>query len=241
MSHNMYNTHNRYKNRNRIQFRRSLLIFLSFVALFCVGIWFGKSRSESEQSFLSAQLAEKTNEIGLLQDDLMRARATAQTAETRYTQLQNDVLKELPFDGPLRTLIEELRQRLDEGVDPERLSFSIKATRPPQNCTDPAVKRFVIATPAYKGPESRAEIESALFVSGHGRSAKNTSGAPEAWYNPAQPVQIVFETKDGTRQTKKGALPFSDTMIVKDKEYRFTLSEGARSFVKVTYDRCDYP
>ncbi len=241
MHKNIYNTHNRYKNRNRSQLKR-LVFILSFMAfLFFVGIWLGKSRATGELSFVDNQLKSKTAEINELQESLMQARADAQTAEARYTQLQNDVLEELPFDGPLRSLIDELRQRLEEGVNPERLSFAIRAARPPQNCTDAMIKRFVLSTPMYQGPDSQVEIDGNIFVSGEGVSAKNSNGEPEAWYNPAKPVTIKLTTKAGAVQTKKGALPFSDTIVVDDKEYRFTLSEGARSFVKVTYDHCDYP
>jgi hypothetical protein len=30
-------------------------------------------------------------------------------------------------------------------------------------------------------------------------------------------------------------------MIAAGREYRFTLSEGEKSFIKVTFDSCDYP
>ena len=241
MHNNVYNTHNRYRNRNRAQFKKLAFLTAFVGALFFIGLWLGEGRSGSEQTYFKSQVEDRTKQIEELQEELMLSRANAQTAEMRYEQLQNDVLAELPFDGPLRDLIEELRSRLDEGVNPERLSFAIKAARPPQNCTDPAVKRFVASTPAYQGPDSDVEIDGKVFVTGRGSSAKNTEGDAEAWFNPAKAVSITFETKTGRIQTKKGALPFSDTMIVDDKEYRFTLSEGARSFIKVTYDRCDYP
>jgi len=241
MHRNVYNTHNRYRNRNRSQMKRFLSVVLFVILVFLLGIWLGKGRAGGERVFLETQLEEKTQKITQLQDEIMQSRANAQTAEMRYTQLQNDVLKELPFDGPLRDLIEQLRLRLDEGVNPERLSFAIKAARPPQNCTDPKIKRFVLSTPVYQGPDSQVEIDENVFVTGEGVSAKNENGSPEAWYNPAKPIKMTFSSKQGKTKTKKGTLPFSDTMVVGDKEYRFTLSEGARSFLKVTYDHCDYP
>ncbi|MGB1077155.1 MAG: hypothetical protein ACPG05_02525 [Bdellovibrionales bacterium] len=241
MHKNIYNTHNRYKNRNRVQMRRFFLNTVFVIALFFFGLWLGKSHSGGQVEFLEQQAQERADEIRTLQEELTLSRANAQTAEARYKQLQDDVLEELPFDGPLRNLIEELRARLEEGVNPERLTFAIKAARPPQNCTDAQVRRFVVSTPAYKGPDSTVEIENAISVSGSGASSQNEQGQPEAWYNAAKPVTITFKANTGETQTKKGALPFSDTMIVGDKEYRFTLSEGARSFIKVTYDRCDYP
>lgn len=238
---NIYNTHNRYKSRNREQFKRFLSTVLFVLLVFLLGLWLGKSNIENKTTLLASQAEERTKMIKTLEGDLIAARAGAQTVEARYQQLQDDVLKELPFDGPLRDLIEELRARLEEGVNPERLSFAIKAARPPQNCTDPQVKRFVASTPNYQGPDSQVEIKGGVFVLGEGTSAKSDDGAPEAWYNPAKPVKITIKTQAGKSKSKKKTLPFSDTMIAGDKEYRFTFSEGTRSFVKVTYDSCDYP
>jgi len=173
MHKNVYNTHNRYRNRNRSQVRRLFMSIMFVLLVFLLGIWLGKGRAGGERVFLDAQVKEKTAQIVNLEEELMLSRSNAQTAEMRYTQLQNDVLKELPFDGPLRSLIEELRLRLDEGVNPERLSFAIKAARPPQNCTDPKIKRFVLSTPVYQGPDSKVEIDDNVFLTGEGSSAKN--------------------------------------------------------------------
>lgn len=242
MAHkNIYNTHNRYKSRNRSQFRQLIGLSVAFGTLFFLGLVLGRSNVENQSEALTTQIKEKTAQVKTLEEELMLARANAQTIEARYQQLQNDVLKELPFDGPLRDLIEELRARLDGGVNPERLSFAIKAARPPQNCSDPQVKRFVVSTPNYQGPDSQVEIKGGVSVSGAGVVAKNKEGSPEAWYNPAKPVTITMKADNGKKKSKKRTLPFSDTMIVNGKEYRFTFSEGTRSFVKVTYDFCDYP
>ena len=199
MHRNIYNTHNRYKNRNRAQFQRFVFNIVLIVSLFFFGIWLGKNRSEGEVGLLKEQVHERSQEIVRLQEELTLSRANAQTAETRYKQLQDDVLEELPFDGPLRKLIEELRARLEDGVNSERLLFAIKAARPPQNCTDPQIKRFVASTPSYKGPDSVVEIEEIVSVSGEGVASKNEKGDAEAWYNPAKPVKITFETKSGKK------------------------------------------
>ena len=241
MHNNNYNTHNRYRSRNRIQMRRFIFNLCFLITMFFLGLWLGKGGSSGRILILEAQIQEKTKEIEAIQENIIASRADAQIAETRFKQLQNDVLEEIPFDGPLRDLIDGLRSRIDEGVNIERLSFAIKAARPPQNCTDPEIKRFIVVTPSYNGPDSIVDIEDTLSISASGSVSKDNKGKAEAWYNPAKSVTVNFMPKQGEKKSKKATLPFSNTLIVGDKEYRFTMSEGARSFIKVTYDRCDYP
>ena len=79
-----------------------------------------------------------------------------------------------------------------------------------------------------------------VLVSGTGVSAKNTKGQPEAWYDPAQQVTVRFKNGE-VAETKKGILPLRHSIIVNNREYRFTVEEGSRSFAKVVYDSCAYP
>ena len=40
---------------------------------------------------------------------------------------------------------------------------------------------------------------------------------------------------------KAGIMPLHHSVVSGNREYRFTIEEGARSFAKVTFDSCDYP
>ena len=54
-------------------------------------------------------------------------------------------------------------------------------------------------------------------------------------------VAIAFKTKSGLVETKEGNLPIYHSLVVGDKEYRFSIEEGVQSFAKITFDHCDYP
>ena len=105
----------------------------------------------------------------------------------------------------------------------------------------PKNKRFVINTPAYSGPASLASVaEGKMKVGGKGISARNNKNQPEAWYDPSKRVEVFFVNGD-KREVKKGVLPLRYSTVVGNREYRFTIERGARSFAKVIYDSCAYP
>lgn len=237
-----YNPSSRYKDRARQKLNSFLFFVVTFVIAMLLGYWLGRQTVGATLKAQSEQISLLKVETRDLQQSLTDARTDAQTAIMRENQLKEDMETLFPSDGPLKELISQVRNRLEEGANPERLAFVIKSARPPRNCTDPETKRFIVKTPTYKGPDSTISLDDGMVVvTALGVSAKNQSGQPEAWYDPGQPVEITFEKFGGETETKKGTLPLSVSMIVKDKEYRFTFSGGARSFIKATYDSCDYP
>lgn len=243
MHKNVYNTRKRYRQRSRE--RLSFLIKASLViAVIClVAVWVGKNYGSGETSSLEQKVSSQDKKIESLQEELLSVRADSQTAISRYIQLREEVSKELPNEGPLRELVALIRERLDEGMDPERLRFIVQSARPPRNCTDAATKRFVVQTPNYKGPKSGVSLgdNDVISVLGKGLAAKDSEGEGEAWFDPAKPVAITFATDSGLSETKKGVFPIYHSLVVGDKEYRFTIDEGTQSFAKVTFDHCDYP
>jgi hypothetical protein len=36
-------------------------------------------------------------------------------------------------------------------------------------------------------------------------------------------------------------MPLQHSMVVQNREYRFTIDAGAKSFARITFDSCDYP
>ena len=51
----------------------------------------------------------------------------------------------------------------------------------------------------------------------------------------------AFRGIDGKQATATGVLPLFQTVVMGDKEYRFSLVEGERSFVRVTSEVCAFP
>ena len=237
-----YNPHSRYRDRAAKRMNATLLSVVVIGASLVVGFWSGRQYAVLEISSLKTEVAGNQKREKDLQDALTKVRAEAQTAQSRYDQLQQQYLQELPQDGPMRTLVDEVRQQLSEGMSPERMAFVIRSARPPRNCTDPTTKRFVVSTPAFKGPNSTIRIgEGAVNIAANGISAKNRDGQPESWFDPAQPVNLTFTLGDGEVQKKDGKLPLQHSVVASGREYRFTLEEGEKSFIKVTFDSCEYP
>ena len=167
-------------------------------------------------------------------------RSRNETLSIELQQLKTTYQTQIP-QGDLLVLTNLLQEQLDKGMSVERVSQIIRAARPPQNCSAPVSKRFILSTPAYEGPESKITFaEGAINVSGTGEASINTTGSKEAWFDAGKKVKIVFTQTGGMQEIKEGILPIHHTIIRNDKEYRFSISEGPRSFVVVTSDSCDY-
>jgi hypothetical protein len=209
---------------------------------FALGFFIGGQNAVVQNGTLKLDIADKDIKLKALQDELTTVRAEAQTSTSRLEQLRSQYEKDMPQEGPMREIVDMVRKQIEDGMAADRLAFVIRSARPPRNCSDPSTKRFIIKTPAYKGSESVVSVgEGAVIVSGIGASARSRAGQLESWFDPTQPVNVTFKTSNGEAENKKGTLPFQHSIIASGKEYRFTLAEGEKSFVKVTFDSCDYP
>ncbi|MFP4387124.1 MAG: hypothetical protein ACLFRA_07940, partial [Alphaproteobacteria bacterium] len=174
------------------------------------------------------------------QSEMTKMRAESQTAKVRLEQLRANY-DELLGGGEMKDVVSLIRQQIDQGVDAKRLKSIVLSARPLQNCTIPRTKRFIVNTPVYTGPSSRVVLPGeVIIITASGASAQNAGGRKEAWFDPSQPVELVFQTKDGKTETKKGILPIYHTVVYGDKEYRINAMAGDKSFVEITYDHCDY-
>jgi hypothetical protein len=237
-----YNPRSRYQERSARRMNTILITVVSSALLLGLGIWIGRQHAVFQLESLKKEAETAQLDAEKMQDELIKVRAEAQTANSRLEQLQQQYNQDLPEGGPLRMLVQMVKNQLDEGMPPERLSFIIRSARPPRNCSDPSTKRFMVKTPAYSGPDSAAVIgEGAVSITGIGASSRNKDGQLEAWYDPTQPVTVIFKTSSGETEKKTITLPAQHSLISAGREYRFTLSEGEKSFLKVTYDSCDYP
>ena len=242
MTFGRYNPRRRYLERDR---KRNNAVIASIMVIVAVGMtsfWLGRQHAIFQINSLKKETEEMRSQSSVLQDELTKLRAETQTATSRFDQLQQQYQKELPESGPVRDVVNLVTKQISDGMSAERLAFVIRSARPPNNCTDPASKRFMVKTPAYTGPDSSASFgEGAVLISGIGASTRNQKGEPQAWFDASQPVTVTFKSTDGLQEKKTTLLPIQYSMIAKGREYRFTLSEGEKSFVKVTYDSCDYP
>lgn len=236
-----YSLQDRYRRRSNERIAGMTVVLIVLCLSFAMGFWLGQQGSRHNTTFLTAEVEKLEKERDTMQESITGLRAETQTAVARYDQLQKTYEEVLP-EGPLRDLTQMLKVQLDEGRDPDRLAFLIRSARPPKNCTEPETKRFVASTPNSSGPASEISIaDGQLIIRGSGVSAMNASGSAEAWYDPSQKISLQFTGADGVKEEKAGVMPMNHSIVVGNREYRLTVTEGARSFVKVTFDSCDYP
>lgn len=243
MTFNMYGTGGvgRHRRRQNQQRRRAAWVVVFLIALAGTSFWWGAETERTSQLAFKEKASELEKQRAGLDNMITNLRSEVQSTQVRYQQLEAKYLQEVP-QGEFKNLTDLVRKQLNAGIKPERLAFVIDAARPPKNCTDPAVKRFVVKTPVYNGPHGTVSFGNGVVtVTGEGAAAINAGGMPEAWYDPGKPVKIVFIEIGGKRTVKEGLLPVQHSLVIGNKEYRFTVAAGERSFISVTSDSCDYP
>jgi len=232
--------------RRRRRFRFAVLKWLAGLGIIAGAAIYAYDRAKvlAEQDLLTL----KDEKLALQQDlaDLQRSFDALQRSSTQKSEQiadwQRRYEKDVP-SGDLAALVDQVKQRLADGVSPERLKFVISAAHVQSNCDNaPVTKRFLVKTPLYSGAnDSVSFVDNAITVTASGESATNEAGAPEAWFDPAQPVTLTFTGLGGDASEATGMLPLHHSLVRGSNEYRFTAVAGAQGFVNVTGDRCDYP
>lgn len=240
MSFKSYNPHHRYKERaaHRMSSVMAYLAIMLIAGL--IGFWMGKQYGAEQLISAQTKVASLMQTEKEQQDRITELSTVAQTANMRFEKLKETVESTTPI-GKAKDLIQIINQELEKGANPDRIAFLIKSGRPPTGCVEPDIKRFVVATPLYKGPVSEVSIaDNAIKIRANGFSAKGDKGQSEVWYDPERPIEVTFIYGD-KRELKKGVMPLRKTIVVGNREYRFTIEAGAQSFAKVIFDSCNYP
>jgi len=243
MTFNMYGTGGvgRHRRRQQQKRRKVMWIFLFLLALAGTSFWWGAETERTSQMAFKEKASSLEKERAGLENMITTLRSEVQSTQVRYQQLEAKYQQEVP-QGAFKNLTDLVRKQLNAGIKPERLAFVIDAARPPKNCSEVSVKRFVVKTPVYSGPHGTVSFGNGVVtVTGEGAAATSGSGMPEAWYDPGKPVKIIFIEIGGKQTVKEGLLPIQHSLVVGSKEYRFTVAAGERSFISVTSDSCDYP
>ena len=240
MSLSSYNPNNRYKNRSKQRAAAFFRFILMLVFLVGIGFFLGRQFSVGESRDIKSELKTMRAERSGLEEQITDLKAQVQTAKVRHDDLQKAHDELLP-EGDVGALIDLLNSKLQSGLSADRLNYILRTAGSPRSCTEPDVKRFVLPTPSFKGPDNKISIADGIIkIKGQGESARNENGDPEAWYDASKKVYVQFISRDTPNEQKKATLPFSHSMVIADKEYRFRVESGAKSFVKITYDVCDY-
>lgn len=219
---------------------------LALVLVLAAGAYsyrFGAQLAEREVVMAEQRIVELSQEVAGLQEqsaalatDLAKARETIAGWQARYE-------REVPT-GFVREMMALVQEKLKAGADQERLAFLVAAADKPRSCDgEPDTKRFIVTTELQSGGANDAVSfgDRAITVTAMGAPARNASGDLEAWFDPQQPVAVTFTQLGGKTARAEGTLPLHHSVVAGDSEYRFTALPGARGFLTVTADRCDYP
>lgn len=191
---------------------------------------------------LRAELTVVTDAIADLEQSNTGLRLALEEQQRRNLELADQYQRDIPNET-IRHILELTRGHLEAGVDPERLEEVIGAMPPEWRCeSEPDSRRFVIQTPTTSGANDVVVFAGGLVtVRGAGVSKLNAEGLPLAWFDPAQPVTLVFTLMGGESTDVTGVLPLSHSVVVDQMIHRFSIVSGETSFVKVTGIPCSYP
>jgi hypothetical protein len=219
---------------------------LALVLVLAAGAYsyrFGAQLAEREVVQKEERIVALEQEVSGLQQqsaglatDLAKSREAITAWQTRYE-------REVPT-GFVREMMALVQEKLKAGADEERLAFLVAAADKPRSCDgEPDTKRFIVTTELQGGGANDAVSfgDRAITVTAVGAAARNAGGNLEAWYDPQKPVTVTFTQLGGKTIQAEGPLPLHHSVVAGDSEFRFTALPGARGFLTVTADRCDYP
>ena len=236
---------NRQRRRRRFWWGviKWVLAVVLIVAAGAYSYLIGAQLAERDVEKANERIAELEGEVSGLQQQ--RATLAAEVAKAResVTGWQARYEREVPT-GFVREMMMLVEEKLAAGADRERLAFLVAAADKPQVCDEqPETKRFIVTTELQVGGANDAIsfAERSITVTATGVAARDANGNLEAWYDPEKTLTLTCTHLGGQTVQAEGTLPLHHSLVAGDSEYRFTALPGARGFLTVTADRCDYP
>ncbi len=215
-----------------------LFKFALFVGIFGAAGFYG---FEAGKQTVMEQVTAARAEIERLttSEAAAREQAAKQEAELAETRKRADEFQakyaQVAPTEEMKELTAQLKAKLDSGLEPKRLAFVIANAQRPTRCGGEATKRFMVKTAKFDGASTWVRFADLITVSAEG---VGTGG--EQAFDPDKPVTVHFTAIGGKDSQVSGKLPLQHSMVVKGGEYRFTVAPGAKGFVEITGDRCEY-
>ena len=232
------------RRRRRQLYWRVLRVLLAVLTIAIIGGYayqIGVSAAQARAEKLEADLLRFQESNLDLRDRLALTTQRSGQAESALDELRRRYAENVP-QGELAQLSARLAAQLRVGVEPERLAFLIDAAAESVSCDDaPVTKRFMPRTPVSTGPVSFVRFGDRITVTGAGQPVRTADGLPEAWYDPALPIRVDFQTLNGAVASIEGVVPLTHSMVVDQREYRFSVVAGDQRFVEVTAQNCALP
>ncbi len=228
------------KRRKRVYWRLfGVALLVGVIAI--SGTWsydIGTTLARQEVTLLERKVSDLNEANETLRDEVLELNTELAGEKVRQGQLERNIPS-----AQERDLLTIIQARLKAGVDLDRLAFVLGAVSKVRECDlDPTTRRFVANTEIRAGANDTVSFaNNSVTVTAIGAAAADSEGKPLGWFDPAKPIKVVFTNIDGTRSQTEGILPMQHSVVAGNREYRFNLVAGERSFVRVTADRCQYP
>lgn len=203
----------------------------------------GSQLARMDVTRLESRVAELTTEIETLENEKAELRGRLRETEDVLADWQARYRAEVPTGASAR-LMELARERLEDGVPLDRLSFVVANARPERVCEDdPVTRRFIVQTPLSSGASDSVSFAgNAVTVTAQGVSARDDQGRREAWFDPDEPVSVRFTRLGGEVEEVEDQLPLHHSLVIGDEEHRFSILPGDnRAFAQAAWQRCAYP
>lgn len=233
--------------RRRKQRRWTLVKLVVILGVLGAVGWFaygmGLQIGQGESDALRQQLSESREQVRKLQSESGRLENQHKAAMQRAETLEERYERDVP-EGEMARLLELARQRVEEGVDIERLTFVLESVSRERDCSGPTgSRRFLVDTPIFtnEGNNTATFADGAVTLSALGDSAVNEDGNPEAWFDPEQPLTVTATLIGGEEEEFEGELPLHFSVVESSSEHRFTVQAQQRGYIEVTHERCSFP
>lgn len=232
----------RYRSRRSQQRQVVSLIAVAILAALLGGYFTGKKHMLDKYRAVRGLMQEDRAANKSLESRLTELEGEIQARETELEQLRLQYEEEVP-KGEVKDLMVLVNKKLARGLDANRLALVIDSARPPHGCSKTDTQPLLVVTPGYGGPQPTLDFtEEGLVITAEGHPALNAEeGREESWFDPAQTVSLSFVHSSGTKTQKSGLLPLQHSMVVGDREYRFSIGQGARSLIDISFNHCSYP
>ncbi|MBL4802428.1 MAG: hypothetical protein JKY45_11085 [Emcibacter sp.] len=224
--------------RKELQKRRSQRFWTLIKGILSITILVGCSyfAFDTGQKISLRNMEFNQNKLDQQTIDLNAMRLELGNTEAELSKMQ----KLLP-NMEIQDLLLVINQKAADGILPHRMASLINGLSKDEKCADQSFsKRVVISTPVSQQAVSSVSFYRGLItISGKGSPTLNENGNPEAWYDSSKQITAKFTLPGGETQSATGPLPLYHSVILKDKEYRFTIISSKRSFADITVRRCD--
>jgi hypothetical protein len=237
----LYDSERRYRRRVWGGVIRFVLYVGVVLAAAMVSYEFGAEDIEGQRRMHQEQLLEFEQARAASEQESANLRVEVERAKLALDEWEKRYNADVPT-GARRELLDLVNERLEAGVDPNRLAFFIKSAEDKRDCEEVETKRFLVRTPLYNGANTSVTFANdAVAVTGSGESEVTDAGLPQNWYDPHKPVTLIFTRIDGQRTEVSGTLPLQQSVVHDGIEHHFLVKPGARGFAQVAAERCTYP